>query len=306
MDFGSLNLTNFAHTIFDDSQVRIYYEFWMLSLMIGSRKTLRHLKLGRDVSPVSEDLAIADNTKWDLRLLRSFLVRMGGRPVQLLKLSSLHLTGILSTKLENGNLFEVTSLPMLRSLCLESCTDAAQALKMLTCTPGISLKRFWLRHEGQSADLVASLELFLESFSGLEHLYILLDNVEAIPDSACFVSKHSESLKTLVWEGRRGPRVTFQDCTSICYSASDTKQIDLIKNVSACTELEELGLAFDWSRQRVRKAKQNVSGLALYWFKLLSPAFDHSTIYVSIPEFSISMIPKTFMFHRLLASQDTY
>ena len=241
-------IENFSYTSIQNSHQfqKSNNSSWLSSLVMGSQKTLRHLKLGYEMSLMNEYPNIPGDSEYDIRDISNALTLKGSSKYKKFQLSSLHLIGIRLTD-SVGQSFRFTDLQILQSLCLESCSDIELALALLASTPGISLKRFWLRYEGESPALRDSLELFLKSFSGLEHLYVLLDQTEGLPESACIVNEHSKSLKTLIWEGREGPRQSFSCCTSKTTPPSERGHTMFNWHITKCIELEELGIALNWA-----------------------------------------------------------
>ncbi|KAL1959958.1 hypothetical protein VTO42DRAFT_626 [Malbranchea cinnamomea] len=107
---------------------------------------------------------------------------------------------------------QVFRFDKLRSLTLESCFGSAQFLGHLARLQGSSamnLKEFVFRHEDATPTLVAHLEAFLCSFSGLEVLSILMDNTDEhanLPNHERILKLHGLTLKVLVWCGRKRHR----------------------------------------------------------------------------------------------------
>ena len=249
-DYTHLKIESFSYTSIQDSHQfqTSKHPSWLSSLLMGNLETLRHLKLGHEMSLMNEYPDIpGDINDNEIRDVSFTLSLKGSSKFKLFKLSSLHLIGIRLTSPSTGKLFRFANLQMLHSLCLESCFDTPLVLALLASAHGVSLKRFWLRCEGESPTLRRSLEVFLNSFSGLEHLYVLLDKIETLPGSACIASTHSKSLKTLIWEGREGPRQSFSYCTSKTDQLSDYGYTGFISTIASCIELEELGIALNWA-----------------------------------------------------------
>lgn len=161
-------------------------------------------------------------------------------------LHSLHLIGIMLRNPLPGAPLIFTNLEVLQSLCLESCSGTLQLLKSLTSFANLQLKRFWLRCEEDTVEFRTVLSSFLESFSGLEHLAILLDNARAPLKIGKLTDKHGMTLKTLVWESRQGPRTTLKVNTSYPTDNSGVDS-DLEIICDDCKQLEELGIAIDWN-----------------------------------------------------------
>jgi hypothetical protein len=170
-------------------------------------------------------------------------------------LHCLHLVGIvLRNPLPRAPLI-FTNLEVLQSLCLESCSGVLQLLESLTSFANLQLKRFWLRCEEDTFEFRTVLNSFLESFSGLEHLAILLDNARAPLEIGKLTDKHGMTLKTLVWESRQGPRTTIKVNTSYPMANSGKDHSDLGLICDDCMQLEELGIAIDWNGKLENRAE---------------------------------------------------
>lgn len=183
------------------------------------------------------------------RLLHDDLVDRSGNGSSRPKfnLHSLHLVGIVLRNPLPGAPLIFTNLEVLQSLCLESCSGILQLLKSLTSFANLQLKRFWLRCEEETVEFRIVLNSFLESFSGLEHLAILLDNARAPLKIRKLTDKHGMTLKTLVWESRQGPRTTLSVNTSYPMDRSSKAYSDLELICDDCKQLEELGITIDWN-----------------------------------------------------------
>ncbi|MCJ1250784.1 hypothetical protein MMC30_008012 [Trapelia coarctata] len=129
--------------------------------------------------------------------------------------------------------------------------DEATFYRILHDDLNLTLKRFWLRCEEDTDQLRVGLKSFLISFSGLEHLAVLLDNSKAELGIGTFPDKHGKTLRTFIWESRRGPRKTIETSTSHfldSYHSDIAYQFnDLMAICKYCTQLEQLGIALDWN-----------------------------------------------------------
>jgi len=211
---GRANLTHFACVCTAEvrsQQFSLWGAFVPLYDVVQSRLTLRRLKLGREAkgSPLRSNAYYEPDI---YKILHDELLQRDEPKTSnpRFNLHSLHLVGtILRKPLPEAPLI-FTRVEVLQDLCLESCDGVTQLLTSLTSFIGLKLKRFWLRCEEDNPQFRTALNDFLESFSGLIHLAILLDNAKNSLRIKDFVFVHGESLKTLVWESRRDPRKSLQ------------------------------------------------------------------------------------------------
>jgi len=83
------------------------------------------------------------------------------------------------------------------------------------------------------------------------HLSVLLDNAETPLKIGRFAMTHGQTLKSLVWESRRGPETTIEAKSShplndyIDEDGEDIRELELIH--TCCTQLEQIGIAIDWN-----------------------------------------------------------
>ena len=239
----SPNLLTFLYTSIDDSES---YD-WPLELIRESRNTLRHLTFGRELRMANMYAVVGTIDREEDRILHD--LQHDCQEAGPMDLSTLHLIGMGLPMPSTYPVAIKSPLTFLRPellqvLRLESCIGTEDLLIGLTLVSNLSLKCFWLRSEVECPVLRSNLEMFLKSFSGLFYLSVLLDRTLELPGAECFLKTHGRTLKTLVWEGRTGPRMTAHACTSL----RDPKPRMGNRLNQECSNLEELGIAIDWSR----------------------------------------------------------
>jgi hypothetical protein len=143
--------------------------------------------------------------------------------------------------LENVNLryavktyMKVIDFPSLEFLDIRSCVGADGLLQGMTkAVAGRGSKLTELRlnhHEDDEQDAIVALEGFLNSFDGLETLFVVLYGASELPKVDC-ITRHKKTLSELLVEAR-GNEVHE-------YSYSDVKKI-----ITDCTRLQQLAIAF--------------------------------------------------------------
>lgn len=193
---------------------------------------------------------------------QQFLVGLGDlkSPSTAFNLTSLRLCGLCLDGDHLGDFATTVIANNLKTLSLESCSGSGVFLANLvryfsssgevstqeTAHKTIKLRSFTLRHELPTAVMISSFEKFVDSFCGLEELFVLLDQTDKMPHPRCFLKKHGLTLKKLVWEGRTAPRQNMEHDTSIF-----TEQLNCSSKLgedisSSCRSLAELGIALEW------------------------------------------------------------
>jgi hypothetical protein len=176
------------------------------------------------------------------------------------------------------DLMELTAKPTfvqfgnLRRLALESCQGSEKLLRGLMrdhvlnstgSTNFLNLKEFVFRHEQITETLCGALNQFLSSFSGLELVSILLENVDEGPeDPMAFLEQHGPTLQVLIYEARRAPRRTLGEDTSLSLGDIDDPSSPISEIFSLCPKLRELSIPIDWD-------KNDVFGVSLHSVVLL-------------------------------------
>lgn len=136
---------------------------------------------------------------------------------------------------------QIVDWSALTSLTLDSCPRSGPGLLLLK-EFGMKLKSFSLRYEAFNEQTpVPDIEAFLLSFKGLRSLQVLLEGFAAI-DLENILKSHGKTLKTLVWDERRGPRRSMAESTATIRGA--TGHLEAI--ASSCPELTSLGISLDW------------------------------------------------------------
>ncbi|KAL8923293.1 MAG: hypothetical protein Q9208_004693 [Pyrenodesmia sp. 3 TL-2023] len=144
-------------------------------------------------------------------------------------------------------------LQCLTSLSLQSCYGLEGAFDYLASgktddgqllSKSLRLQSFSLRHEGSNPQLKAKLLGFLRSIQSLTHLAILMDNSpqnESL-DLDQVLDAHGKTLRSLVWDERRGKRDAFAPSQET--SLPGHGQLQQIGR--KCERLVELGISIDW------------------------------------------------------------
>ncbi|CAF9918749.1 hypothetical protein IMSHALPRED_004400 [Imshaugia aleurites] len=260
----------FALTTLDAGDMIQDVQFsWEVRAEAKSYKSLTHLKIGYETTVARSYLgwrdplamSAANDFTWSVHdeIFRylpacsqefSNLDKDSDLPRSILHLKSLHLVGLdcdfttgMSTKLAT-----MLDTDKLTSLCLESCFDLEQSFRRvspLTNTdvppPLPQLRSFRLRQEGCDAVFQDSLKAFLLALKGLVHLAVLLEGFGPFLPPDCIIGNHGLTLRTLVWDQRRGPRQKLEESTSTATQVQIARSLDKI--VEECPNLEELGLA---------------------------------------------------------------
>ena len=239
-------LQSFCYTSMEIWENRSAYVFMMVH---WNRATLRHLRLGRNTEAVNvydgaqgstgDNNFTYDRLQWCLNT-----PTVGEKSSYQLSLFCLHFIAI-TLPPENPPL-SILKLELLQSLCFESCVGTQDILSSLALIQGFTLKRFSLREEGATSQACTILETFLASFSGLEHLCVLLDQAEGMPDVSCFVYTHGGTLKTLVWEGRTRHRQSLYEDWSMPLNDPNRQPDSLSTICDECKRLEGIGFAIRW------------------------------------------------------------
>ena len=271
---------------------------WATGTILKNARTLRYLTLGRE----SRVINIHSNGE----RLSSFaeryyedLVTDSHKETETLSLTSLRMIGLAIHQSLDVRPLSMLRIEVLQYLILESCVGTSDLLLSLSRTEKLRLRRFRLREEHVPSSFASCVEDFLSSFSGLEHLSILLDELESptfMPDVTCFCCAHGATLKTLVWEGRTERRTTLKRSTSVP-RASHWREVSeicgLIMVCNSCPNLEELGWPIDWD---TRRASNEIS-FALYRLDKLRtlnlrvlPEVSTLPYYINMENFAFEMV----------------
>ncbi len=109
---------------------------------------------------------------------------------------------------------------------------------------GLQLRSFHLRHKYSNLQFRRQLLEFLASLPGLTTLSVLLENVNQ--PHRCkglknVLSAHGKTLRTLVWDERKGPEIAYPEPEDRLPSPSDLGDI-----AKYCVGLVELGVPCCW------------------------------------------------------------
>ena len=228
---------------------------WAAEMMLGNAETLDDLTLGFTTS-IAHAFARKSHPRYD-EMSQAFTISMketlselDSEPLYLhLSLESLNLCGLNVATLVRGEMALDIDFSKITVLRLESCPGLSEAISLLTgqgSSPKLvltALDELFLRVEDPDANFSASLESFLTSIRGLTHLQVLLDNRSRVQDLEPILSVHGKTLKTLVWDERRGPRTRLDASTSLF---STTRLSTLWYICQSCPLLTILGIPLDW------------------------------------------------------------
>lgn len=222
------------------------------SIIQASSRTLRSLTLGQE--RLWLDSALSTNLLPDLPNIFKD-IESNFWQLERLELVCLDLNfGSTPTLIERIDFFYLTSLSLL------SCPRSVKLLTALTTKFAASdtdsvvkLKEFRFRIERPPHRFTTAMEGFLQSFSGLKVLSVLVDGIEPnrMPKVDCFLSRHSSSLQILVWEGRKHRRESQDDYDYTCSMGTYLERASpFCKILESCKNLVELSIPYDWSKVR--------------------------------------------------------
>ena len=237
----------------------------IIGFLIKNWKTLRNLRLGLG-SESLDGIFNADSPKlksaqgltslfFTLRNIRHEAARNSelapGQP--LLSLNSLH---IYEFDFTDNSIFDLQSnldlidLSCLNSLYLDQCEGVVEifgrngvnAADFFGWTP--NLKSFSLKAKSWSDSEHRGLEAFFLSFSGLEHIAVLIQAKGSAYWPGNFVTNHCQTLRSLVWEHNFAPRTRNGYVSSRLKSQSKRRDFSFLAHVcEVCPNLRELGIA---------------------------------------------------------------
>lgn len=228
---------------------------WPSKLIAQNRNTLRHLHLGI-VSTAARNYAVKHATR-QLGLPTSFaemaketLIPDEREMMPMLSLETLGLYGVKFENIVGGALGLGIDFNSMTALRLESCSGLNEAFAVLMgsdrCRNATlrvpKLTSFFVRHEYGDQAFAQHLAAFLTSFTGLEHLGLLLDRQRPAMRKAPILQLHGQTLQTLVWDERRKPRKDTRTDTSVGLKDNGFRLISL-----KCPNLTALGLSILWS-----------------------------------------------------------
>lgn len=191
------------------------------------------------------------------------LLGLGHSTIPMLSLEELRLCGLDLGILALSPIATRVDFTNLTTLRLESCLDLDDTLRRLIESGGLSfgakcvprLKSFLLRQERCSPLFRKRLGTFLCSFSGLQHLHVLLEGSATWRVLGPILILHGKSLQTLVWDQRSGPRIA--PGASLSVYAKGFECLETISNL--CPNLIGLGVPLDWNQISTQKHRDTVS-----------------------------------------------
>ncbi|ETN46297.1 uncharacterized protein HMPREF1541_00481 [Cyphellophora europaea CBS 101466] len=167
----------------------------------------------------------------------------------------------------------------LTRISLESCPGSVQLLHCLANTfnfardsplasnpqPIVQLKDFLFRSESPTTQVKEALLLFLDSFTGLRTLSLLLENASVLERVSTILCQQGPTLETLVLESRIQPRDNLGLDTSRPFGSGGYSQElweQAINDIcQLCPNLVELGMGFPWDDEVVRLRKTRLPTL---------------------------------------------
>ena len=226
---------------------------WAASMLAMNAKSLDNLHLG-STNRIAHKYALQKRPRYDkiatslANEIESLLSRVSPDPLIHLSLESLTLCGFnfgSVVRREIGLDIDFNNLTMLR---LESCAGLSQAFHLLVRQVDSSklalgaLEDLFVRLETPDQTFSASLESFLTSIRRLRHLQVLIEKASAAQNLDPILKVHGESLRTLVWDERSGPRTQLGVSTSLLSS-----KVGNLKVISHyCRFLQVLAIPLDW------------------------------------------------------------
>ena len=226
--------------------------WWVAAMVERNAATLDHLRLGF-ISRIAHDFAhkrrpeYGDISKLFSNTMVNFLSLRNLGEIHL-SLGSLHLCGLNLGSVLQGKMALAIDSTKITQLRLESCPKLSQAFSILMDPAGppkislIALEDLFIRLEDPDAQFPDSLENFLTSIHGLIHLRVLIDNTSVNQDLEPILDIHGKTLRTLVWDERRGPRKRLDASTSVLSIKLENLKVVAQK----CHSLTTLGIALDW------------------------------------------------------------
>lgn len=226
---------------------------WPARLIVQSLDTIQHLHLGV-LSTIAQEYVHGRLSQHDLpgsfaEMTKKALPASARENKRMLSLETLGLYGLNFENVIGEALgFEIDFASM-TSLRLESCSGLYEAFGFFMgyyvqsarlCS--FKLKTFFVRHEAGGPGFAQLLTDFLTSFTGLEHLGLLLEGQSNAMSKAPILEMHGKTLKTLVWDERTKARKdTKKDTSSKRLKDNNLGLISL-----KCPNLRALGLALGW------------------------------------------------------------
>ena len=232
---------------------------WPSKLIVQNCDTIRHLHLGV-TSTVVQNYAIHSRPgEYELpasfgEMAKEELAAFEQDMMRLLSPETLGLYGLNFVNVVEGALGLQIDFGSMTSLRLESCSGLNEAFRILmghdasqnATLSALQLNSFLVRQEGVDQAFAQHLTAFLTSFTGLNHLGLLLEGHTHSMRKAPILEKHGKTLRTLIWDERRRPRKDTSEVTSL--STRDNNNLNLI--AYKCPNLKALGLSVGWESLR--------------------------------------------------------
>ena len=226
---------------------------WAASMLAMNAKSLDDLHLG-STNRIAHKYALKRRPRYDkistslANDIRNLLSRISPDPLIHLSLKSLTLCGFNFGSVVRGEIGLDIDFNNLTMLNLESCAGLNQAFHLLGGQVDSSklalsaLQDLFVRLETPDQTFPASLESFLTSIRRLRHLQVLIEGASAAQNLDPILKVHGESLRTLVWDERLGPRTQLGVSTSLLSS-----KVGNLKVISHyCRFLQVLAIPLDW------------------------------------------------------------
>ena len=226
---------------------------WAASMLARNAESLHKLNLGF-TNRIAHDYALERRPPYDemstllANGVEKALAKLGPDPLIHLSLESLTLCGFDFDSVVRGEIGLDIDFNNLTVLKLESCDGLSQALNLLAGqrdSPKLALGAlddFFLRLEEPVQNFSAGLETFLTSIRGLTSLQVLIDGASATQNIQPILKVHGESLRTLVWDERRGRRTKLGVSTSLLpFKFGNLKAISQF-----CRFLQVLAIPLNW------------------------------------------------------------
>lgn len=238
-----------------------YIDPWATELLTKNHQNLRHLRLGNELDCVFEYAEGAGVDRDESRrfcltqkfskALQKKVAALKRTSASVIRLESLSLVGLDIYDFANGLIEPEFDFSSLSRLTLESCSGLDASFPLLMgardsrrkTKSALGLNTLAIRYENTSNGFLQGLEDFLLSLKPLAHLHVLL---EGDYDGAIRLQKvlrvHGKSLRSLVWDERRAPKIQTLDKANIF--SPDHENLEVVSR--HCSGLEALGISLDW------------------------------------------------------------
>lgn len=231
---------------------------WPSKLIAQNRNSLRHLHLGVLTTLAQNYASVHRPSRKGFpasfaEIAKDALPASEREVVPTLSLQTLGLHSLNFENVVGGALGLEVDFSNMTTLKLRSCSGLDEAFAILmgnvsqNARPSaLKLTTFTLRHEDGGQDFVQNLTAFLTSFTGLEHLRLLLEGQRRATSKVPILEKHGETLQTLVWDERRRLRKNINEDNSLFLNGNNNFRLIARK----CPNLKALGLSMRWGRSR--------------------------------------------------------